>query len=169
MRLRRRLFRRRPPIGHRDDGQGFTMVEMLTVALIMGTLARISVPDFHNAVLKARAASVAGDFEVVRVAALNYHAKYLKWPANGYPGQVPQGLAEFLPEGFTFRRAGYQLGWENWTLPDGLPQDPQAQTIMGISIVTQDRELGAAVVHLLGAVRAHYTLGDTYTFVIRHL
>lgn len=161
-----RFLHRRPSLDDPDERHGFTMVEVLTVTLIMGTLLRISVPDFHAVLVKARAAAVAGDFEVVRVAVLNYHEKYLRWPDDGYPGQVPQGLAEFLPDNFSFRRAGYQLDWENWTLPDGLPQDPHIATLLGISIVTQDRELGDAVVKLLGAARAHYTLGDTYTFVI---
>lgn len=145
------------------------MVEVVTVALIMGTLVRISVPNFHAAVLKARAAEVAGDFEVVRVAVLNYHEKYLRWPADGYTGQVPPGLQEFLPDGFTFNRAGYQLDWENWTLPNGLPQNPQSGVLLGISIVTPDRALGVAVVHLLGGAMAHYELGDKYTFVVERM
>ncbi len=145
------------------------MLEMVTVALIMGTLARISVPDFHQALLKARAAEVAGDFEVVRVAVLNYHTQHLKWPDDAHTGQIPPGLAEFLPDGFSFNRAGYQLDWENWTLPDGLPQDPGSGVLLGISVVTPDRALGSSVESLLGAARAHYSLGDKYTFVVERM
>jgi hypothetical protein len=142
------------------------MVEMLTVAVVMGTLVRIAVPNFHEILLKARAAEVMGDFDVVRVAVLNYHADHLQWPTDAYTGQVPVGLEEYLPEGFRFFRMGYDLDWENWVLPNGLPRAPGTQALLGISIVTDDRELGQAMVDLLGGAMAHYTLGGSYTFVV---
>jgi type II secretory pathway pseudopilin PulG len=164
-----RLLRRRRSHDAAGERTGFTMVELLTVALVMGTLARVSVPDVHAALLKGRAAQVVGEFQVVRLAVLDYHAKYGRWPLDSYAGQTPQGLAEFLPPGFTLSGAGYQLDWENWTLPDGLPQSPRAGVLLGISVVTPDRELGAAVTRTLGGAMAHYTLGDRYTFVIERM
>lgn len=165
------FFRRghHQPPAHLDDRHGFTMVEVVTVALIVGTLARMAMPNLHAVLLKSRAAEVAGDFEVVRVAALNYHATYLEWPDDAYTGQIPQGLKPFLPDGFTFDRAGYRLDWENWALPNGLPQNPEAGTLLGVSIVTDDKELGAAVVDLLGGGMAHYILGQSYTFVVERM
>lgn len=159
-----RRARRTRPSARRDQG-GFTLVEAVTVAVVMGTLVRIAMPNFHEVLLRARAAEVAGDFETVRVAVLNYHADHLAWPADSYAGQVPTGLAEYLPEGFSFVRAGYELDWENWVLPNGLPQNPESGVLLGISIVTTDAELGHAVVDLLGSM-ASYALGDTYTFVV---
>lgn len=164
-RLRRSPEPRRP---RSLDGErhGFTLVEVLTVAVVMGTLVRIAIPNFHEIVLKARAAEVLGDFDVVRVAVENYHADHLQWPEDTYTGQIPDGLAEYLPEGFSFFGAGYSLDWENWVLPGGLPQAPNVQAILGISVVTGDRELGQAMVDLLGGAMAHYTLGESYTFVV---
>ncbi len=148
---------------------GFTVVELLTVTAIMGTLVRMSVPDLHKAVLKAEAASVIGDFETVRVAVDNYHADHLAWPSDSYTGVVPDGLAPYLPDGFSFVRQGYRLDWENWELPNGLPQHPNTGVLLGISIVTDNRALGQEVAHLLGGSMAHYTLGDRYTFVIERM
>jgi type II secretory pathway pseudopilin PulG len=164
-----RLLRRRPSHDVPSGRTGFTMVELVTVALVMGTLARISVPDVHGALLKGRAAQVIGEFQAVQAAVLDYRSKYGRWPRDSYAGQTPQGLAEFLPPGFSFNGAGYQLDWENWTLPDGLPQSPRPGTLLGISVVTPDRELGTAVTRLLGGTMAHYTLGDKYTFVIERM
>ncbi|MCG6988256.1 MAG: hypothetical protein LJF06_08755 [Gemmatimonadetes bacterium] len=164
-----RLLRRHPSHDATEGRTGFTMVELVTVALVMGTLARISVPDIHGALLRGRAAQVTGDFQAVQAAVLDYHSRYGRWPRDSYTGQMPQGLAEFLPPGFSFKGAGYQLDWENWTLPDGLPQSPRPGTLQGISVVTPDRELGAAVMRLLGSAMAHYTLGDKYTFVIERM
>lgn len=148
---------------------GFTMVEVLTVAVVMGTLVRMAVPNFHEVLLKARAAEVMGDFEVVRVAVLNYNADHLTWPQDGYTGQIPPGLEEYLPENFDFTGPGYRLDWENWVLPNGLPKDPGSGVLLGISVVTEDRELGQAVLDLLGNSMAHYTLGDIYTFVVERM
>ena len=142
------------------------MVEMLTVAVVMGTLVRIAIPNFHEILLRARAAEVFGDFEVVRVAVMSYHADHMQWPEDAYTGQTPKDLEPYLPDGFSFVQAGYSLDWENWVLPNGLPQAPGTQALLGISIVTEDRELGQAMVDLLGGAMAHYTLGQSYTFVV---
>lgn len=142
------------------------MIEMLTVAVVMGTLGRVAMPDFHRVILKAQAQSVAGDLEIVRLAVINYYAEHMKWPEDGYPGHVPAGLAPYLPENFSFVRQGYRLDWENWPLPAGLPGHPSRGRLLGISILTNDRELGNALVDLLGQGTAHYTLGSRYTFII---
>ncbi len=145
------------------------MIEVITVAVVMGTLVRIALPSFHDVLLKARAAEVVGEFETVRVAVLNYQAEHLRWPEDAYVGQIPSGLAEFLPENFDFRGAGYRLDWENWVLPSGLPQYPETGVLLGISIVTEDAELGYAVVDFLGGTLAHYSLGTSYTFVVERM
>lgn len=150
---------------HHDGRRGFTMVELVTVAVVIGTLVRINVPNFHELYLRARAADVAGDFEIVRVAALNYHADHIQWPKDGYTGQVPMGLEEYLPDGYQFDRPGYRLDWEHWVLPEGLPDDPGAGALLGVSMVTEDEELGQAVVDLLGSSMLHFRLGSKYTFI----
>ena len=91
------LFRRnrsKALTGGTSDFGGFTMVEVLTVAVVIGTLVRIALPNFHEVLLKARAAEVMGDFEVVRLAVLNYHADHLEWPEDAYVGQNTGGLQE---------------------------------------------------------------------------
>lgn len=160
------LLRRRRRPSEEEERHGFTMVEVLTVVVVMGTLVRMAVPSFHDVMLRARAAEVIGDFETVRVAVLSYNADHLQWPPDGYTGQVPPGLAEYLPDNFSFQGLGYRLDWENWVLPGGLPQDPEARGILAVSVVTEDRELGEALGDILGGGMAHYALGDAYTFVI---
>ncbi len=145
------------------------MVEVITLAVVMVTLVRIALPSFHDVLLKARAAEVVAEFEAVRSAMHNYHAEHLRWPEDAYVGQIPSGLAEFLPENFDFSGAGYRLDWENWVLPSGLPQHPETGVLLGISIVTEDAELGYAVVDFLGGTMAHYTLGTSYTFVVERM
>jgi hypothetical protein len=145
------------------------MFEVLTVALIMGTLVRMAIPNLHHVLLNARSAEVIGDFEAVRVAVVDYHAAHSSWPRDGYTGEIPPGLAEYLPEGFRFEGAGYRLDWENWVLPNGLPGQPGRGVLLGISVVTDDRELGHAVADILGGTMASYTLGTSYTFVVERM
>ena len=145
------------------------MVEALTVMMVTSVLVRIAVPNYQDLRLRAQAASVVGDFEVVRVAVFNYNADYHIWPEDVGPGTVPDVLEPYLPGGFDFDRGEYLLDWENWTLPAGLPNHPNTSMLLGISINTSDAALGQAVVELLGSANAHYSLGETYTFVVESL
>ena len=145
------------------------MVEALTVMMVTSVLVRIAVPNYQDLRLRVRAASVVGDFEVVKLAVFSYNGDYHIWPEDVGPGEVPGVLGPYLPGGYDFDRGGYLLDWENWTLPGGLPQHPNTRRLLGISIVTSDAALGQAVVDLLGSAWAHYSLGETYTFVIESM
>ncbi len=145
------------------------MVEALTVMMVTSVLVRIAVPNYQDLRLRVRAVSVVGDFEVVKLAVFNYNAENLLWPEDVGPGIAPDVLAPYLPGSFDFDRGGYLLDWENWTLPGGLPNHPDTRVLLGISIVTSDAALGQAVVDLLGSAWAHYSLGETYTFVIESM
>lgn len=145
------------------------MVEALTVMMVTSVLVRIAVPNYQDLRLRVRAASVVGDFETVKLAVFGYNADYFVWPEDVGPGTVPDGLDPYLPGSYDFDRGGYLLDWENWTLPGGLPNHPNTRLLLGISINTPDAALGQAVVDLLGSAWAHYTLGETYTFVIESM
>ncbi len=145
------------------------MVEALTVMMVTSVLVRIAVPNYQDLRLRVRAASVVGDFEVVKLAVFTYNAENLVWPEDVGPGEVPDGLAPYLPGSYDFDRGAYLLDYENWTLPGGLPKHPNTKLLLGISINTSDVALGQAVVELLGSAWAHYSLGETYTFVIESM
>lgn len=144
---------------------GFTFVELLTVTVLVGTLARISAPGVHDVLLDARAASVVGDIDVVRVAALGHQADHFTWPADAGPGDVPPGLAPYLPEAFDFQGPGYVLDWDVWPLPDGLPGAPGTRLLLAVTVVTEDRALGLAVAEAMGG-GTHFSLGSRYTFLV---
>lgn len=149
------------------DGRrgGFTLVELLVVAAIIGVLAGLAIPNLRTMVFRARAVEVAGDMEVVRVATLNYHADQLGWPGEAAEGSVPSELVPFLPENFSFSGDGYTLDFENWSLPGGLPGDPSTNTLIGVSVNTADPALGNALVELLGSAVV-FSVGNVHTVVI---
>ena len=77
---------------------------------------------------------------------------------------MPPGLRHQLPPGFSFDRNRYQLDWENWILPQGIPGDPAVRGLVGISVTTSDRALGLALMDII-PVNAKFALGETYTFI----
>lgn len=145
--------------------RGFTLVEAMTAVLITSTLARIAVPNFQEMKTKARAAEIVGVFRQIEIAAMNHSADNHDWPDDTWPGEVPPELASDL-EGVSFERDDYELDWENWRLPDGLPRHPEIRVLLGVSVRTTDPALADAVVELVGESRGHFTLGDSYTFVL---
>jgi prepilin-type N-terminal cleavage/methylation domain-containing protein len=154
------------PVSRLRKKLGFTMIEVLTALMVMSVVVRIGIPNYQEVRLRAEAAQVAGDFNVVRQAVFEYLAENHSWPPEFGTGQVPPGLTPHLPEGFTFQRGRYQLDWEHLMLPSGLPSHPDARAILGVSIVTEDRALGAALEEILGSTSTHFSLGGSYTFVL---
>lgn len=143
---------------------GFSLVELLIVLLIIGILASLAIPTYHSMVIRARAAQVAGDLNTIKVAAYNYDADHHEWPPETDAGQVPAGLAPYLPENFSFVRDDYELDWEYWVL-SGTSTSGGAR--VGASVVTDDTRLGAAIVRLLGGI-PHIIIGNRYTFIFQN-
>jgi prepilin-type N-terminal cleavage/methylation domain-containing protein len=147
-----------------DSRAGFTLVEVAMVLAIVSILARIALPNFQEAILRARATAAVGDVEVVRTAAAAFYARSNQWPDEAPAGVVPEGLAADLPDGFTFDRGDYQLDWERWTLPE-VQGSAGSNTLLGVSIATDDELLGNAVAALMGP-QGWYTLGNNATFLV---
>ncbi len=144
---------------------GFTLVELLVVVAIVGILTGLAIPNMRTVVVRARAADVAADLDVVRVATLQYNADAHVWPAEAGAGETPAELVDYLPAGFSFQGDGYQLDFERWNLPSGLPADPNTRTLIGVSVITEADDLGHAVAQLLGG-SILFSAGNTHTVLI---
>ena len=158
-------FRPSVPAARAGRRAGFSLVELLVTMAIIGILAGLAIPNMRTILLRARATELAGDMDVVRVATLSYNARYHTWPAEAGVGAVPPGLQEFLPAGFSFVQDGYQLDYENWSIPGGLPGDPSTQRLIGVSVVVPNQELGNAIVELLGGAFV-FSVGGMHTILI---
>ena len=151
---------------HRDSRMGgFTLVELMIVMSIIGILAGMGIPNMRNTIYRARAAEAAADMEVVRVAVLSYQADLFSWPPETATGAIPAGLGSYLPVGFTFSGDAYQLDFESWSLPGGLPGDPLTTMLIGVSVVADEDDLGNAIAEFLAGVIV-FSVGNTHTIVI---
>jgi prepilin-type N-terminal cleavage/methylation domain-containing protein len=142
---------------------GFTLLELMTVLIVLGVLAGLAVLKYIDLTQRARAAQVAGDLQAVRVAAYGAWYETGKWPAEVGPGVIPPGLTAYLPSGFTFQRHEYTLDWENFVPPNG---GQSAGMQVGIAITSHEPRLQRALENALGSRLPFVNVGGTLTFII---
>ena len=143
---------------------GFSLIELLVAVSIVGILAGLAIPNMRNVTFRARATAMIGDLNVMRQATLDYNADQNSWPANVPSGVIPPELVGYLPEGFSFQGDGYELDFENVSLPLGLPGNPNVTRMVGASVTAPDDALSNAIVEVLGGAIVASS-GNTHTVV----
>jgi len=90
---------------------GYTLIEVLTVAIMLGILAGISTPMLGRAIYRAGAAKVVADAHNITLAVRAFSAAGGALPPTSAWGVAPTGLAAFLEETmvFTFRDVEYRF------------------------------------------------------------
>lgn len=94
---------------------GMTLIEILTVAAIIGLLAAIAMPFFIKARQASENSAFASDLRVVVSAFVTYSVANKVYPAETGPGVLPGGLNEFLSRRFqwaTQTPIGGQWDWD---------------------------------------------------------
>jgi type IV pilus assembly protein PilE len=140
---------------------GFTLIELLITMAVLGILAGIALPRLRVAIVKAEAVDVLADMDVVKVAIINYQSDHNAWPAESGGGQVPNGLAEYLPSGFTFTSDKFTLDYDNQSSSGKSLYD------VGITVITDEEELGRAIIELVGT-NIWPSGGRRYTLIVDH-
>ena len=82
--------------------RGFSLIELLTVIVLIAILTTIAMPRLRNAIYNAQAADILGDVHVVQIAYSQYIMDGGTRPQNSGWGAVSPDLVPYLPGGFTF-------------------------------------------------------------------
>lgn len=100
------------------DRRGFTMVELLTVMVVIGVLSGMVVMRYIDLQNDALAAKIGAEMQQIRVAAISYYADHEEFPADGTPGVRPPEFENLLSGSVDFTNPSYNLTWLN---TDGQP------------------------------------------------
>jgi general secretion pathway protein G len=90
--------------------QGFTLLELMVVVMIIGILAGLAIPNLRGAMLRADAAHVLADARAVGLAAHEFLSDTGRFPASGSPGTIPAEMEESLA-GVPFEYKGMTYTW----------------------------------------------------------
>lgn len=106
----------------RRSEQGFTLIELMTVIMIVGILAGVALPNYKAAILGAREATLTQDLFLFRDVIDQFYAD---------KGRYPASLDELKEQGYLRKipvdpMTG-QADWETVPDPNPDPDDPTAQ------------------------------------------
>jgi prepilin-type N-terminal cleavage/methylation domain-containing protein len=90
---------------------GYTLIEVLTVAVLVGILAGLATPQLSRAIHRAGAAKVVADAHNLTLAVRAFTAAGGTLPATSEWGVPPSGLSSYLEEtmAFAFRDVQYRF------------------------------------------------------------
>jgi prepilin-type N-terminal cleavage/methylation domain-containing protein len=81
-----------------DTRHGFTLVEIMIVALIIGLLTTLAVPAFVSARRDSLNVAFVNDLRKAADAFDLYATEHGTYPPDATPGNVPAGIAPYLPK-----------------------------------------------------------------------
>lgn len=140
---------------------GFTLIELLISMTIIGILASVAIPKFRDVKRRALATQVVGDFDVVRAAVLGFYTDSGYFPKESGTGEMPKNLNRYLPMQFAFKQTQWSLDYE-YVKTGG--KGVKASEIVGVSVKTQDAQVGRAAINMLSG--ATTMISGKYTFII---
>lgn len=131
---------------------------------VIGLLAALGIPRYHEMKRRAFAAAVVSDFNTVRVASYNYFADNSTYPPDGGAGSPPPAMVPYLPQGFAFTNENYTLDYDVWPSP-GNP----TQLVVGITVTSGDQQLVNMIAARIQNGGLGLNVGNGYTYIFAGL
>jgi len=147
----------------RRDARGFTIVELMTVLLVIAILAGMMVLRYAEVKDRAIAAQATADMDNVRLAAYSEFYDTGRWPTASGTGVVPPELVPYLGAGFSFNRSDYTLQFENF-VPVGGGSSPTYQVAIRFSSTNQN--LVNTMIHGVGRSTPYLVLGNDVAVIL---
>jgi prepilin-type N-terminal cleavage/methylation domain-containing protein len=84
-------------LNNQESRRGFTLVEIMIVVIIIGLLAAMAIPAYHNSQKNAKSATFINDVRTYSAAAEVFSLETGDFPEDVGPGIMPMGLGEYIP------------------------------------------------------------------------
>lgn len=91
--------------------QGFTLIEMGVVVLIVGLLSNLLFPYIRHVRIGADASSVMSELNAIRLAGFDHYVATGEFPPTAALGEVPPQMVSRLPEDFDFHYGDATYMW----------------------------------------------------------
>jgi prepilin-type N-terminal cleavage/methylation domain-containing protein len=144
--------------------RGFTIIELLTVMIVIGILAGLAILRYIDLRQHAEVASIVRDLNNVRLGAYNYWADKNAFPPDAAPGVMPAGMEPYMRNGFRFDNANYTLDWENFQGPGGSSSGGGMQ--VGIVVTAPSSHLMSLLARRTGGSLPYFVSGSSVTFIL---
>ena len=143
--------------------RAFSFTELLLTVMLIGMLARIAIPRYHEMKLRATAAAIVGDVHAIRVAAFTHYTEKGSFPPDAATGALPAELVSSLPAGFSFDRPDFEYDWHVWSTTNAAGD---TETLVGITVLVSDARLATRLVMAAGAGYIPVVTPSQVTFLV---
>lgn len=140
----------------RRDRKGFTIVELLTVMLIIGILASMAMLRYMDLTNEALAGKVGQEMQQIRIAAIAYYAEQEVFPPSAAAGMRPLELDPLLSDATQFSNPAYTLEWVN-----------QAEDLVGVVVRSSRAGLANKLRQRLVYGNPYIPLGGDVMYIIK--
>ena len=146
--------------------RGATVIETLTVLAILAVGLRFALHAGQQRVLRGEASQIVAAGRALQDAATRAADEGGLDSLQGAPlGEVPTGLAAYLPAQVSLRTQEYEVGWSHWILGDTLDPLIAGDALGTVTVRIADPALQNAFLEL-----AHpslwYRVDDCFTFLV---